>query len=145
MRWRQAARAHPLHLALAALVAGIFLSSIDSPATVGVACALLLGAAVTRSTPLALMIAAVVAVGIFVGTERRNAIDASGLGPWLGSEVTARGFVARRERPAGREQRLRMRLTSLGGAGARPVGNRGLGPVPLPPQVPFPAAAVGDE
>jgi competence protein ComEC len=145
MRWRQAARTHPLHLALAALVAGIVVSSIASPAIVGMAAAFLLTAAVTRSTRLALMVAALVVAGIFVGTERRHAIDGSRLDPWIGREVAARGFVARRERPAGHEKRLRVRLSSVRSMGARPVRNRELVQIRLPPAVRFPPAAIGDE
>src|SRR5881396_2440272 len=145
MGWRAAARAHPRHLALGALVAGLVLSNAAAPAAIGAVAALLLAAVVTRSTLLALAVAALVIAGALAGTERRQAIDRTRLGPWMGHDVAARGFVARRERTAGREQRMRVRLTSLQDPGGRSRPIAELIQVRTAREGHFPDAAVGDE
>jgi len=142
MALRAAARAHPLHLALAALVAGLVLSSAPPWAAIGAAGALVVVAAVTRLSLLGLAAGVLVVVGAWAGAERRQAIDSSRLGPWIGHEVVASGFVARRERPAARERRARIRLTSLRSPGG---GSRRFEELVQVRAARFPDVAIGDE
>ena len=109
-----ALRKHPRHVGLAGLVAGLLLSQSAAAAAIAAGLVLLTVAVVGRRGPLALVACALVLGGAWIGAERRQAIDRSALGPWLGREVRARGHVVKRERASAAQQRARIRLTRIG-------------------------------
>ena len=104
-------RRHPRHVALASLCAGLVLGG-HPLAGVGVG----LGAAVVLVTwvrPASnVLVAAVILLpvgGALAGAARLAAIDRSDLEPYVGSAVTLRGHVVKRERASFGTARLRVR------------------------------------
>jgi competence protein ComEC len=119
VRFADLLRRHPRHVALTALIVGLVLSGAPGWA-VAVATALVpLAGLATGRTRLALAAGALVVAGAWIGVERREAIDRSQTGPYIGRAVKIRGHVVRRERPTASAHRLRIRVTALAeGAGA---------------------------
>ena len=90
-------RAHPRHLVLSALVAGLVAGPLAAPPTVlllGIAAAALAGRA-----PLALLAAAAVLAGALGAQGRLHALDRTQLAPFLGTTVTARVLLLEQPRP----------------------------------------------
>jgi competence protein ComEC len=133
------ARAHPRHLALGALVAGLV-----ACAAWGAAVAAVAAGVVTRRARLAVLCGALALAGAWVGTERREAIDRAPVAQWIDHSVTARGYLTRRERPSRGVRRARVRLTSLRADGGW-VRIDDLVQVRARPGTEFPPAAIGDE
>jgi competence protein ComEC len=125
------ARAHPRHLGLGALVAGLLACTAWVAALAALA-----GGVASRRAALAVLCGLLALAGAWIGRERRQAIDRAPVARWLEHSVTARGYVTRRERPSRGVRRVRVRLTT-------PVDD--LVQVRARPGVSFPAASIGDE
>jgi competence protein ComEC len=103
----EVARGHPRHLVLAAVVAGLLAA--PAPVAVVLAC-VAAGAAVGggrwtvhRARLLALLAVGAVLAGALFAQARLAALERTALGPFLGHDVTIRGFVLEHPRaPAGR-------------------------------------------
>ncbi len=93
----QALHAHPRHLVLAALVAGLLAGPLAAPATVLL---LALVVAVLAGRPaLALLAAAAVLAGALGAQARLHALDGTQLTPLFGTTVTARVALLEQPRP----------------------------------------------
>jgi competence protein ComEC len=106
-------RGHPRHVVLVALVVGLLASGRPGWAVAAGAAAVPLLGIPTGRPVLALIAGAALLAGAWIGDARREAIDSSELGPFLGHAITARAYLVRRERPVAGEYRARMRLTGL--------------------------------
>jgi competence protein ComEC len=138
-RLTRVARAHPRHLGLGALVAGLVTCS-----AAGAAVATLTVGIASRRAVLAILCGVIALSGAWVGRERLQAIDHAPVAHWVDHSVTARGFVTRRERPSRGVRRVRVRLTALRGDGGW-LRIDDLVQVRARPGVAFPSAAIGDE
>ena len=94
-----------------------------------------------RRPPVWLAVLALVPAGAAAGAARIAAIDRSALAPLVGRDITARGFVERRERPSFGVQRVRLRVTAVAGQGRI----RDLVLLRIPPGVRYGRAAIGEE
>jgi competence protein ComEC len=121
---------HPRHVALAALAGGLLLAG---RIEVAIACAA--GAAavlvtLVRPAPPALVVALAVLppAGALVGAARLDAIHRSALAREVGSDVTLRGHVVRRERDSFGTARIRVRPGSVRVHGGSIAARRGWRP-----------------
>jgi len=131
---------HPRHVCLVSLIVGLLLSTAQSWATVAaLACLLAVGLS-TRKPHVAAIAAALVLAGAVTGEKRREAIDRSRLGQFLGHTVRARGYLVRRERPTAVFKRGRLRLEVVDDA---PVDE--LVEMELPRRLAPPELTIGDE
>jgi competence protein ComEC len=109
-------RRHPRHVALAALCVGLMLSD-ESAFAVGALAVAIVLVSCTESARLALIAAALIIGGGWIGAARLAHIDHAAVKPWIGRSVTVRGIVIKRERPTPHAYRFRLRLTRLAAAG----------------------------
>ena len=92
-----ALRAHPRHLVLGALVAGLLAGPLAAPSAVLLVA--LAAAALAGRAPLALLAAAAVVVAALGAQARLQALDRTRLAPLLGSTVTVRVVLLEQPRP----------------------------------------------
>ncbi|MGN6187438.1 MAG: ComEC/Rec2 family competence protein [Conexibacter sp.] len=112
-----ALRAHPRHLVLAALVAGLLAGPrAASPTVLLVALAV---AALAGRAPLALLAATAVLAGALGGQARLHALDRTRLPPLFGATVAARVVLLEQPRPVRFGHTALVRLTAGPGAGER--------------------------
>ena len=137
-------RRHPRHVALASLCAGLALAG--RPAAAAGAGLLVAVVVVTWVRPASnLLLAALLFLpvgGALAGAARLAAIDRSDLVPYIGSAVTLRGHVVKRERASFGSVRVRVRSHHLRVRGRRSAA-KGLAQVRV--REPAPGLSVGDE
>jgi competence protein ComEC len=90
-------RAHPRHLVLAALVAGLLTGPLTAPPAILLLA--LAAAALSGRPPLALLAAAAVLAGALGAQARLNALDRTQLPPLFGATVSARVVLLEQPRP----------------------------------------------
>jgi competence protein ComEC len=132
-------------VALGALIAGLLLSGARAwvgPA--GVLAAVVMTATTRRALP-ALVAAALLLAGCWIGNQRQEAIDRSQLRGTVGNPVAVRGYVIRRERPSAGADRLRLRVTSAALVGSPQRSVDDLVQVRLGEGAPLGPLAIGDE
>jgi competence protein ComEC len=136
---------HPAHIALAAFTLGLLVPGHPRAAALGAALTAAVLAAICGRTLLALLAALALVGGTLLGGARLRAIDATRLGGMVGSQVSARGYVARRERTVRGETRVRIRLTAIGLVGRRPEDVDEQVQLRVPPAVHLGRPAIGGE
>jgi competence protein ComEC len=145
---RNRVAAHPRHVGLTCLVAGLLLSGEPRPAAVIAALTLpALGLSLRRGL-LAVVSAVLLLAGTWLGALRLDAIDATKLGPYLGHAVSARGYMVKRERPTPSGRRARVRLAAISSGSSWPRPNRVdevVQIVVVSRDIRYPTLAIGDE
>jgi competence protein ComEC len=117
-----AALAHPRHLVLGALAAGLLTGPAPRLVALAVATVVIAAAASLRRPALGLILGVAVLAGALGAHARLAVLDRSALPPWLGRSVTLRAVIleAPRERPFG-GWTAPMRITAGPGRGERVV------------------------
>jgi competence protein ComEC len=137
---------HPRHVGLVALIAGILLSGAGAWVAAVAGATMLIVRAASGRALVAIAAGTLLFGGAFVGSARREAIDRSRLGAYVGYAVGVRGYVVKRERPSAAGQRMRIELTSVeeaSGARRRRVSEKV--EVRIGRGVRIPPLAIGDE
>lgn len=134
-------RAHPRHVVLGALVAGL----LAAPASARIVLMLAVAAAVVAGRPLAAVLAAVALLGGALGADARlAALDRTALPALFGATVTARVVLLEQPRPVryGHTALVQVRGWQAPGLGRRGKGERIM--LRIGQRVAWPAAATGE-